>query len=97
MLDEIKKRCYITSDLFDDEIKSLINACIRDLKDVNIDTSNLDDKNIDKIDGQLLNCIVNYVKAYRGNDRTDTEQYLKMYESLKNKLSLQESYEANNE
>ena len=60
-------------------------------------TSNLDDKNIDKIDDQLLNCIVNYVKAYRGNDRTDTEQYLKMYESLKNKLSLQESYEANNE
>ena len=97
MLDEIKKRCYITSNLFNEEISSLINACIMDLKDANIDTSELKDENINEIDGQLLNCIVNYVKAYRGNDRTDTEQYLKMYESLKNKLSLQESYEAKNE
>ena len=97
MLEEVKKRCYITSNLFDKEIESLINACVNDLQDVDIETSKLKNQDVKEIDDQLLNCIVNYVKAYRGNDRTDTEQYLKMYESLKNKLSLQESYEAKNE
>ena len=89
MLEKVKKRCYINSKVFDDEIASLIAACIKDLEGVGIK------KNLfsaSKNDDQILNCVVNYVKAYRGNDRTDTEKYLEMYNSLKNKLSMQNDY-----
>lgn len=90
MVEEVKKRCYIVSDLYNDEIESLIKSCKQDLKDVGINENVLNQEK--EVDGQLLNCIVNYVKAYRGNDRNDSEKYLKMYESLKNKISMQESY-----
>ena len=89
MIEIVKKRCYINSKVFDDEISSLIEACIKDLEDVGIKGNLLSSS---KIDGQILNCVVNYVKAYRGNDRTDTEKYLEMYNSLKNKLSMQNDY-----
>ena len=89
MLEQVKKRCYITSELFDDEINSLIMACTKDLEDIGIKKDFLVGQ---EIDGQILNCIINYVKAYRGNDRTDTEKYLEMYNSLKNKLSMQKYY-----
>lgn len=90
MLEEIKRRCYITSSLYDEEIESLIEACKCDLRDAGIKKTMLDtNKNVD---GQILNCVTNYVKAYRGNDRTDTDKYLLMYESLKNKISLQSEY-----
>lgn len=89
MLEKVKARCYINSEVFDDEIKSLINACITDLNDIGIKKDIL---SCTEIDDQILNCVVNYVKAYRGNDRTDTEKYLEMYNSLKNKLSMQNDY-----
>ena len=89
MLEKVKKRCYINSKVFDDEITSLIDACIKDLEDVGIKENLF---SASKVDDQILNCVVNYVKAYRGNDRTDTEKYLEMYNSLKNKLSMQNDY-----
>ena len=45
-------------------------------------------------DNLALNCITNYVKAHRGNDRTDTDKYLKMYESIRDKMSLLEDYKS---
>lgn len=89
MLGKVKARCYINSEVFDDEIKSLINACITDLNGIGIKEDIL---SCTEIDDQILNCVVNYVKAYRGNDRADTEKYLEMYNSLKNKLSMQDKY-----
>ena len=87
MLNEIKKRCYITTTIYDDEIQSLINSCILDCIKIGIDKKVFEEEN-GKYNDLALNCITNYVKAYRGNDRTDTEEYLKMYESIRDKLSL---------
>ncbi len=91
MLEKVKERCYILSTKFNGEITSLIKSCLQDLLDVGIASSKVNFESKD-IDDQILNCVVNYVKAYRGNDRADTEQYLKMYNSLKNKLSQQDNY-----
>ena len=92
MLNEIKKRCYITTNIYDDEINSLINSCILDCVSIGIDEKYFKPKDKDKYDDLVLNCITNYVKAYRGNDRTDTEEYLKMYYSIRDKLSLIKDY-----
>lgn len=87
----IKKRCYISSDIFDEEISSLINSCILDCTEtgINKDVFNVEE---DKINNLVLNCITNYVKAYRGNDRSDTDKYLKMYISIRDKMSLLNDY-----
>lgn len=92
MVDIIKKRCYITTSIYDDEIKSLISACIRDCIRCGIkkDVFEKDDKN--QYDDLALNCITNYVKAYRGNDRSQTEEYLKMYTNIRDEISLNKNY-----
>ena len=92
MLNEIKKRCYITTAIYDDEIQSLINSCILDCLNIGINEKFFKPNDKDKYDDLVLNCITNYVKAYRGNDRTDTEEYLKMYYSIRDKLSLIKDY-----
>ncbi len=92
MLDIIKSRCYISSNIFDKEIESLIGACILDCIETGI-SKDVFEKNEDgEYDDLILNCITNYVKANRGNDRTNSENYMKMYISIRNKLSLLKDY-----
>ena len=88
----VKKRCYITSNIYDEEISSLIKASILDCIETGIDENIFKKDKNNKYDDLVLNCIVNYVKAHRGNDRSDTNQYLKIYESIRNKLSLLKDY-----
>ncbi len=92
MLNKIKARCYIYSNLFDDEIKSLIEACILDCKETGINEEIFKPNEEGKYNNLALNCVTNYVKAYRGNDRSDTDKYLKMYESIRDKMSLLKNY-----
>lgn len=92
MLNIIKKRCYIVSDVYDDEIKSLISAAIIDCTESGIDDSVFKPDTKGKYDDQVINCITAFVKANRGNDRTDTEVYMKMYTSYRNKMSLESNY-----
>lgn len=100
LLTIIKKRCYIMTTVFDDEIKSLISAGITDCVQSGI-SSDVFKKNTetDKYDDQVINCLTAFVKANRGNDRTDTEIYMKMYESYRDKMTLESDYKAgdNNE
>ena len=92
LLELVKKRCYITATIYDDEITSLINSCILDCIETGVH-KNVFQKNEDSnYDDLVLNCITNYVKAHRGNDRSDTNQYIKIYESIRNKLSLLKNY-----
>ena len=92
LLELIKKRCYITASIFDEEILSLINACILDCIETGIDENIFNQNEDGNYDDLVLNCITNYVKAHRGNDRRDTNQYIKIYESIRNKLSLLKDY-----
>lgn len=94
MLDLIKSRCYIVSSIYDEEIKSLIQAGILDCIETGIKEEAFKPNKDGGYDDLALNCITNYVKAQRGNDRTDTDKYIKMYESLRNKMSLLEKYKA---
>lgn len=92
MLDIIKKRCYIMTDIFDDEIESLISAGIIDCVQSGVDKSKFDEDLYGKYDDQVINCITAFVKANRGNDRSDTDIYMKMYESYRNKMTLESNY-----
>ena len=92
MLNIIKNRCYIVSSIYDDEIKSLISAAIIDCIASGIDNSVFKPSADGKYDDQVINCITAFVKANRGNDRTDTEVYMRMYTSYRDKMSLESNY-----
>lgn len=98
MLEIIKKRCYIMTNIFDDEIESLISAGIIDCVQSGVSESVFEKKN-NVYDPQVINCLTAFVKAHRGNDRSDTEIYMKMYESYRDKMTLESDYKAgdNNE
>lgn len=85
MLVEIKKRCGYAPNVtvYDEEILGLINSAIADLSAAGVIKEVLQSGI-----KQVLNAITCYVKAYRGNDRTDTEKYLKMYSDLRLYLEL---------
>lgn len=93
MLEIIKKRCYIMTDVFDDEIESLISAGIIDCIESGIDSKKFESKD-GKYDDQIINCLTAFVKANRGNDRTDTEIYFKMYEKYRDKMTQESNYKA---
>ncbi len=92
MLQIIKQRCYISSNVFDAEIESLISAGKIDCIESGISEKCFEKNKDGKYDDQVLNCITSFVKAHRGNDRTDTEIYMKMYESIRNKMTQESTY-----
>lgn len=100
MLEIIKKRCYIYTEVFDEEIESLISAGITDCIQSGISADKFEplekkeENEADKYDDQVINCITAFVKANRGNDRSDTEVYMKMYESYRDKMTLESDYKA---
>lgn len=100
MLEIIKKRCYIYTEVFDEEIESLISAGITDCIQSGISVDKFkplekkEENEADKYDDQVINCITAFVKANRGNDRSDTEVYMKMYESYRDKMTLESDYKA---
>ena len=91
LLPIIKKRCYIYTDVFDEEIESLISAGIIDCVQSGISPKVFEKKN-NEYDNQVINCLTAFVKANRGNDRTDTDMYMKMYESYRDKMTLESDY-----
>jgi hypothetical protein len=96
MLEIIKKRCYIYTNIYDEEIESLISAGIQDCVESGISKEKFQkNEKTNKYDDQILNCITNFVKANRGNDRSDTNIYMKMYESYRDKMTLESDYKEN--
>jgi len=88
LLPIIKNRCYIVNNIFDEEIKSLISSAIIDCIESGIKEITFEkDVDSNSYDDLVINCLTAYVKAYRGNDRSDTESYMKMYESIRNKMT----------
>lgn len=91
LLPIIKKRCYIYTDVFDEEIESLISAGIIDCIQSGVSEDVFESKE-NEYDDQVINCLTAFVKANRGNDRTDTDVYMKMYESYRDKMTLESDY-----
>ncbi len=89
MLAEIKSRCGIAPSItaYDKEIHVYIKDCLEDMK-----ASGVPEKlcSIECTNPQVLTAVTLYVKAYWGNDRTDTEKYLDLYRKKVFRLTLEE-------
>lgn len=89
ILNNVKTRCGIPTSVkaYDDEYQSLIDDCIEEMKTAGVPASLLSfDTSVNQ---RVLTCITLYIKAYRGDDRSDTEKYLAMYHKKVFKLSLE--------
>lgn len=88
MLTKIKERCGIPASVtvYDSEYQSLIEDCIEEMKTAGVPASLLSSVDVNP---RVLTCVCLYVKAYRGDDRSDTEKYLEMYHKKVFKLSLE--------
>ena len=88
MTPELLKHCKIllrqaTKTAFDEEIETLIEACLLDLKL----------SGVEKIDDELVKRAVGiYVKAHFGSENPDREGLIECYNSLKTHLALSEKY-----
>lgn len=87
MLEIIKKRCGIAGaiKIYDEEIKGYIEDCKEDLLDSGVHSSLIETE----CEG-VITAITLYVKANIGNDRTDTEKYMKMYQKKVFRLTLKD-------
>lgn len=88
MTPELLKYCKLllrqaTTDAFDDEIKSLIDACLLDL---NI-------SGVGEVEDELIKRAVGiYVKAHFGSENPDRDGLIECYRSLKIHLALSQKY-----
>lgn len=88
MTPELLKYCKIllrqaTTTAFDEEIETLIEACLLDLKL----------SGVEKTDDELVKRAVGiYVKAHFGSENPDREGLIECYKSLKTHLALSEKY-----
>lgn len=89
LLDQVKTRCGIPTSIttYDTEYQDLINDCIEEMKTAGVPDSLLSFDT--SVNPRVLTCIVLYIKAFRGDDRSDTEKYLEMYHKKVFKLSLE--------
>lgn len=88
MTPELLKYCKLllrqaTTDAFDDEIKSLIDACLLDLKI----------SGVGEVEDELIKRAVGiYVKAHFGSENPDRDGLIECYRSLKIHLALSQKY-----
>ena len=89
MLVKIKSRCGIPGDIdiYDTDIQLYINDCIADMKASGVPEKLLD---MNGIDPQVTTAVTLYVKAYLGDDRSDTEIYLKLYRQKVFRLTMED-------
>lgn len=89
MLEQVKSRCGIPASIttYDTEYQDLINDCIDEMRTAGVPASLLSFDT--SVNSRVLTCIVLYIKAFRGDDRSDTEKYLAMYHKKVFKLSLE--------
>lgn len=90
MLDAVKLRCGVPSAItvYDTEFKDLISDALEDMRTAGIPETLLEDKG-DSTNPRVLTAVSLYVKAMRGDDRTDTDMYLNLYHKKVFKLQLE--------
>ncbi len=91
MLNKIKKRCGIHESvtIYDDEILDLIASATHEMIQSGISIGNVTAAN-----AMAVNAVACYVKAYLGDDRSDTATYLEMFRDKTVRLVLDESLES---
>ncbi len=77
MLDAVKLRCGVPSAItvYDTEFKDLISDALEDMRTAGIPETLLEDKGANT-NPRVLTAVSLYVKAMRGDDRTDTSDAL---------------------
>lgn len=90
LLDAVKIRCGIPAAItvYDTEFQELIADAIDEMASGGVPEGLITD-NADTINPRSLTAISLYVKANRGDDRTDTELYMKLFHEKVFKLSLE--------
>lgn len=92
LTDDVKLSLRILNDVFDSEIKDLIDAAKSDLVQIGVSSEKV--KNDE--DPLIKRAVITYCKAYFGLDDKDTiaakEMYQRSYESMKRHLSLSADY-----
>lgn len=87
MLELIKARCGIARQItvYDSEIRSYIEDCKKDME-----ASGVPARLIQNQDERVITAATCFVKAYLGNDRSDTDKYLELYRQRVFRLTLEE-------
>lgn len=96
LLEKVKKKCGIADivTVYDSDAIDYINDAIYDMKTAGVPEDILPDLITESntyaegMDPRTINTIALYVKAYIGEDRSDTDKYLKMYHDRVSKLSI---------
>jgi uncharacterized phage protein (predicted DNA packaging) len=89
ILDEVKMALRITSDAFNTEISSIIEAAKSDLKLTGV--SEIKTYDIEK-DSLVKRAVILYCKSQFGLDNPDSDKYQRAYDSLKIHLVLSQEY-----
>ena len=77
LLDEMRMRLRVASDMTDDEIEGEIHAAVADMRRCGVKESLLD---MDDPSPLVRHAIALYCKAYYGYDNSEREQFVKAYE-----------------
>lgn len=87
MLELIKRRCGIAESItvYDEDILVYIKDCMEDMVSSGVPKHIAESEEHEG----TLTAITLYVKAYLGNDRTDTEKYLELYRRKVFRLTLE--------
>ena len=87
MLELIKARCGIARQItvYDSEIHSYIEDCKKDME-----ASGVPEQLILEQDERVITAATCFVKAYLGNDRSDTDKYLELCRQRVFRLTLEE-------
>lgn len=84
LLEKVKGRCGIAQNItvYDEEIEDYINDCMNDMAGSGVPESVIKDSD------SILTAVTLYVKAYLGNDRSDTDKYLELYRNKVFRMTL---------
>lgn len=93
MLEMIKKRCGISVSVYDEDIEAYITDCREDMLAAGVPERMLPESQDAEVDPQVLTAVTLYVKAYLGNDRSDTEKYMDLYRKKVFRLTLERDEE----
>ena len=89
LLEKIKERCGIVPEIsvYDAEIKGYIADALEDMRASGVPEWMLNEEHSMP---QTETAVTLYVKAYLGNDRTDTDKYLELYRQRVFRLTLED-------
>lgn len=88
MLQDVKIRCGVPASItvYDSEFTQLISDCLEDMLTAGVPEAMLSTSSPNP---RVLTAVACYVKANRGNDRSDTDKYIDMYRKKLHKLMLE--------